>query len=321
MASPLRFDHVLYNELRSALNQKLRAALKSPYYSNIYCHSPYFALKTAEKALEGRRTKIPMGHAIITQSGSLYDYCAKKHYISFEAWYEDRGRELLGLAAGVTLPPLSSELCFGRRGENYDYLAYSEILAVIEKIPAHDTSTCTCNRCSYVERIKAYAAHRVERLREAAEEMAAVEKARVEHRAEVAKKKAESVTRPAAGGAGAGAGIPQPAAAITPPTVAAATIQPTATGAKAKDLEGELEKMNHRYMMQLQEIHVLLPLRSETVETFLEKSEGLKAIVAERHTLLLAFIKASVADGSIDSVSTNALEPIAEAMKKLASSD
>jgi hypothetical protein len=301
MASPLRFDHVLSNELSDALNQKLRAAATSPYSSH-YCDSPYFAFKTAEKALEGGKTNIPMGHAVITQSGSLYDYCAKKHYTSFEAWYEDRGRELLGLAV---LPPLSSELCFGRCGQYYGYLTYSEILAVIAKTPAHNTSTCKCDRCSDVERFKAYAARRPERLHAAAQERAVVEKARVEHRAEVAKKKAAA----AAGGAGAGAGISQPAAATT---------QPTAAGAKAKDLEGELEKVNRLYTTQLQEIQALMPLRSETVGKFLEKSEGLKTIVAARHALLLAFIKASVADGGIDSASTSTLEPIAEAMKKLA---
>jgi hypothetical protein len=100
-----------------ALTVALGAAMGIPSWEDVKrIHRPYLCFKTAEQIRSKSDYAVPMGHAVLTKAGDLYDYCAKKTYRSVEEWYADRGPELLQQAAAHLLPPLQSELLFGRDG-------------------------------------------------------------------------------------------------------------------------------------------------------------------------------------------------------------
>jgi hypothetical protein len=110
-----------------ALTVALGAAMGIPSWEDVKrIHRPYLCFKTAEQIRSKSDYAVPMGHAVLTKAGDLYDYCAKKTYRSVEEWYADRGPELLQQAAAHLLPPLQSELLFGRDG---NFLGFEQIRA------------------------------------------------------------------------------------------------------------------------------------------------------------------------------------------------
>ncbi len=100
-------------------------ALKDPELT-LFDVWPTYTLKSVEerRATDPSAPKVELS---ITPLERLEDIATKKQYTSFEAWYEARGPTLLGLAPGATLPPLSTELLFGRGKE---WMSFEEILHV-----------------------------------------------------------------------------------------------------------------------------------------------------------------------------------------------
>jgi hypothetical protein len=172
--------HNLIHNLHLELTNKVRRQKND---REAFVFKPYFFLRSAEST----DATALRGHARIyyTPAGAtafrLFDYIVKKAYTSAEEWYEARGHELLGLAAGAELPPLRSELCYGR-GE--DALTGEEIVKVVE------THRCGC-LCDTCEASRSQQ-ERLGLLRTALDQMRAAEK--------------EKDCPPAQGGAGAGAG-------------------------------------------------------------------------------------------------------------------
>jgi hypothetical protein len=124
--------------LRNAVDRKVHVATGQTYF---YLTNGYFFLRSAAEWA-------PLGHAKITKTGVFYDYCARQGYSSVEEWYEDRGRTLLGLTPDAELPPLRSELCYGRGG---DFLCGEELFEALE---GDHGDFCPCKPCEAELRTK-----------------------------------------------------------------------------------------------------------------------------------------------------------------------
>ena len=116
-------NHATFDALAAALGDAMGI---SPMEDVKRLYHPYLCFKTAEQIRSRSDYPVPIGHAVLTKAGDLYDYCAKRTYRSVEEWYADRGPELLAVAAAHLLPPLQSELLFGRDG---NFLGFEQIRA------------------------------------------------------------------------------------------------------------------------------------------------------------------------------------------------
>jgi hypothetical protein len=113
-----------YDALCIALGKKM--GIHPPCLAKTY-HRPYFYLYGSELHRAQGEEGWPMGHATYLKSGLFYDYCEKRVYVCLNDWYLSRGRELLRLADGVPLPPIQTQLRFGRE---WNCLTFDEIVQV-----------------------------------------------------------------------------------------------------------------------------------------------------------------------------------------------
>lgn len=119
-----------YNALSEALGKKM--GIHPPCLAKTY-HRPYFYLYGSELHRAQGEEGWPMGHATYLKSGLFYDYCEKRAYVCLNDWYLSRGRELLRLADGVPLPPIQTQLRFGRE---WNCLTFDEIIQVFRSVYA-----------------------------------------------------------------------------------------------------------------------------------------------------------------------------------------